>query len=163
MLLSQTWVLISLQKMSWHSDTMLNADLPFPSGTKALSTLFMSNFFSWNDFPSKNPLHSLYAEICMDLPIFWKLQTSGSDSKESTYSSGDLGLIPGLGRCPGEGNGNPLRYFCQENPEVPGGLQSMGLQRVRHNWGTKNSIAPTVYSIILDPAVITVRLGIRQN
>ena len=29
---------------------------------------------------------------------------------------GDLGLIPGLGRCPGEGNGNPLQYYCLENP-----------------------------------------------
>ena len=39
-----------------------------------------------------------------------------------------VGLIPGLGTSPGEGNGNPLRYFCLENPWTkPGGLQSMGL------------------------------------
>ena len=51
----------------------------------------------------------------------------GSDGKESTCNVGDLGLIPGLGRCPGEGNGNPLQYSCLENPwtEEPGGLQSM--------------------------------------
>ena len=30
--------------------------------------------------------------------------------------AGDVGLIPGLGRCPGEGNGNPLQYSCLENP-----------------------------------------------
>ena len=30
--------------------------------------------------------------------------------------TGDVGLIPGLGRCPGEGNGNPLQYSCLENP-----------------------------------------------
>ena len=34
----------------------------------------------------------------------------GSDCKESTCNAGDLGLIPGLGRCPGEENGNPLQY-----------------------------------------------------
>ena len=39
----------------------------------------------------------------------------GSDSKASAYSVGDLGSIPGLGRSPGEGNGNPLRYSCLEN------------------------------------------------
>ena len=33
-----------------------------------------------------------------------------------TRSAGDLGLIPGLGRAPGEGNGNPLQYSCLENP-----------------------------------------------
>ena len=40
----------------------------------------------------------------------------GLDSKESACNVGDLGSIPGLGRSPGEGNGNPLQYSCQENP-----------------------------------------------
>ena len=40
----------------------------------------------------------------------------GSDSKESACSAGNLGLIPGSGRSPGEGNGNPLQYSCLENP-----------------------------------------------
>ena len=46
--------------------------------------------------------------------------------------------IPGLGRSLGEGNSNPLQYSCLENPMTakPGELQFMGLQRVRHNWGT---------------------------
>ena len=39
----------------------------------------------------------------------------GSDSKESACNVGDLGLIPGLGRSPGEGNDNPLQYSCLEN------------------------------------------------
>ena len=37
-------------------------------------------------------------------------------SKESTCSAGDLASIPGSGRSPGEGNGNPLQYSCLENP-----------------------------------------------
>ena len=40
----------------------------------------------------------------------------GSDGKESACNAGDLGWMPGLGRSPGEGNGNPLQYSCQENP-----------------------------------------------
>ena len=39
-----------------------------------------------------------------------------SDSKEFTCNAGDLGSVPGLGRAPGEGNGNPLQYSCLENP-----------------------------------------------
>ena len=39
-----------------------------------------------------------------------------SDSKESACSVGDLGLIPGLGRCPGGRHDNPLQYSCLENP-----------------------------------------------
>ena len=40
----------------------------------------------------------------------------GSDGKASAYDAGDLGSIPGSGRFPGEGNGNPLQYSCLENP-----------------------------------------------
>ena len=48
-----------------------------------------------------------------------------SVGKESACNAGDPGLIPGLGRSPGEGKGYPLQYSGLEN--------SMGLQRVRHN------------------------------
>ena len=44
----------------------------------------------------------------------------GSDVKESACSAGDLGLIPGLGRFPGEGNGNPPKCFCLENSKDKG-------------------------------------------
>ena len=47
--------------------------------------------------------------ICVGLPLC----LSG---KESTCNSGDAGLIPGSGRSPGEGNGNPLQYSCLKNP-----------------------------------------------
>ena len=40
----------------------------------------------------------------------------GSDGKASACNAGDPGLIPGSGRSPGEGNGNPLQYSCLENP-----------------------------------------------
>ena len=40
----------------------------------------------------------------------------GSDGKESVCNAGDPSSIPGLGRSPGEGNGNPFQYSCLENP-----------------------------------------------
>ena len=51
----------------------------------------------------------------------------GSAGKESARNAGDLGLIPGLGRSPGEGKGNPLQYSCLENSMdyiVPGVTKS---------------------------------------
>ena len=59
--------------------------------------------------------------------------------KNPAASAGDAGSIPGLGRSPGEGNGNPLQCSYLENPmdRGAGGLQSIGSQRVGHNWATK--------------------------
>ena len=48
--------------------------------------------------------------------VLGQLFPSGSDGKVSVYNAGDLGSIPGSGRSPGEGNGNPLQYYCLENP-----------------------------------------------
>ena len=49
-------------------------------------------------------------------------------------AAGDMGSVSESGRHPGGGNGNPLQYSCLGNPwtEKPGGLQSMGLQRIGH-------------------------------
>ena len=55
--------------------------------------------------------------------IFYKIIIS-SVGKESACNAGDLGLIPGLGRCPGEGNGNPFQYSCLENPMDRGTWQA---------------------------------------
>ena len=43
-----------------------------------------------------------------------------TEIKVSASNAGDPGLIPGLGRSPGEGSGNPLQYSCLENPMVGG-------------------------------------------
>ena len=48
-------------------------------------------------------------ETSLDFP-------GGSDGKASVYNVGDPSSIPGSGRSPGEGNGNPLQYYCLENP-----------------------------------------------
>ena len=55
----------------------------------------------------------------------------------------DAGLTPGWGRCPGGGRGNPLQDSCLANSmdREPGGLQSVGLQRVGHDSDAVSTIA----------------------
>ena len=68
---------------------------------------------------------SLYPSYLVDF-------TGGLNSKESACNVGDLGSSPGLGRYPGERNGNPPHWKIPWM-EVPGRLQSMGSLRVRHD------------------------------
>ena len=49
----------------------------------------------------------------------------GSEDKASACNAGDPSSIPGLGRSPGEGNGNPLQYSCLENPMDRGAWQAI--------------------------------------
>ena len=85
--------------------------------------------------------------------LAWRIQSMGSQrvghfhfqraslvvqrlkKKVSACNVGDLGSIPGSGRSPGEGNGNPLRYSCLENPMDGGALWAIvhRLQRVGHD------------------------------
>ena len=58
----------------------------------------------------------------------------GSVVKHLPANTGSVSSIPGLGRSPGEGNSNPLQYSCLEN-------QSMGSQRVGHDWVTSLSLS----------------------
>ena len=62
-----------------------------------------------------------------------------SVSKESACNAGDPGSIPGLGRSPGEGNGNPLQHSCLENPMDRGAWQATvhGVARVGHDLTTE--------------------------
>ena len=68
-----------------------------------------------------------------------------SDGKESVCNAGDLGSIPGSGRSPGEGNGNPSSILAWRIPwtEEPDRLQFMGSQRVGHD--------RTTYTYFLTP------------
>ena len=59
--------------------------------------------------------------------------TGGSEVKASACNVGDLGSIPGSGRCPGEGNGNPLQYSCLESP-MDGGSWWAAVQGVSKSW-----------------------------
>ena len=57
----------------------------------------------------------------------------GSEVKVSACNAGDLGSIPGLGKSPGEGNGNPLQYSCLENP-TDGGAWWATVHGVAKSW-----------------------------
>ena len=63
----------------------------------------------WEEWECEAEPGNLYRQVRLGFP-------SGSDSKASVYNAGDLGSIPGWGRSAGEGNGNPLQYYCLENP-----------------------------------------------
>ena len=84
---------------------------------------------------------STHAYSCSQRPTFDTEVTlskgfpGGSGVKNPPASVGDAGLIPGLDRSLGEGNGYPLQYSCRGIPwtEEPGGLQSMVSQRVGHD------------------------------
>ena len=68
-----------------------------------------------------------------------------SAGKESTCNVGDLGLIPGLGRTPGGGRGNPRQYPCLENPHGQRSLASCSPwgRRVRQDLATKHALDST--------------------
>ena len=67
--------------------------------------------------------HSRFT-VVDSLPLVPPRTTGGSEVKASACNAGDWGLIPGSGRSPGEGNGNPIQYSCQDFPwtEEPGSL-----------------------------------------
>ena len=77
----------------------------------------------------------------------------GSEVKVSACKAGDPGSIPGSGRSPGDGNGNPLQYSSWRIPwtEEPGGLQSMGSQRVVYDGVTNTftGLSPSPISLML--------------
>jgi len=62
-----------------------------------------------------------------------------SGKKNPSANAGDTGSVPGSGRSPGEGHGNPLQYSCLGNPMHRGAWQATvyGVTRVRHNLATK--------------------------
>ena len=71
----------------------------------------------------------------------------GSNGKTSAYNAGDPGSIPGQGRSPGEGNGNPLQYYCLENPMNREAWQST-VHGVAKSW-TRLSDFTSLYRIVV--------------
>ena len=88
------------------------------------AALFVRFFFTFCNLPwdlptSKNFLKISYTLRFMDFDkclLSCGTSPGGSEVKASACNAGDLGSIPGSGRSPGEGNGNPLQYSCLENP-----------------------------------------------
>jgi len=74
--------------------------------------------------------------VAQSCPTLIYRLSSGSDGKESTFNVGDLGLIPGSGRSPGERNATHSSILAWRIPwtEKPGGLQFIVSQRVGHDY-----------------------------
>ena len=70
----------------------------------------------------------------------------GSEGKASIYDAGDLGSIPGLGRSPGEGNGNPLQDYCLEDPMDRGAWWATAHGVAKSRTRLSNSAVGTRYS-----------------
>ena len=70
--------------------------------------------------------------ICTFIHLYWASLVA-QIAKNHSCNAGDLGVSPGSRRSPGEGNGYPLQYSCPWT-ELPGELQSMRSQWVRHDW-----------------------------
>ena len=70
----------------------------------------------------------------------------GSEGKDPTYNVGYLGFSPGSGRSPGEGNGNPLQYFCLENPMDGGAWRAIshGVAKSQTQLSTHSSVGTVV-------------------
>ena len=83
-------------------------------------------------------------DLALLLLLFIEVQLIGfpdsSIGKESACSAGDLGSIPGQGRSPGEGNGNPLQYPCLENPMDRGAWWAACSPRGRKELGTTEQL-----------------------
>ena len=78
------------------------------SAQKLVSFSYRIEYSAISSFSGNMLLFSVYVVPSLDFP-------GGSDSKEPVYNAGDLGSVPGSGRSPGEGNGDPLQYSCLEN------------------------------------------------
>ena len=83
------------------------------NSSKFANLLFTVTFWSTTTANNENGLYLVYLPSQKDSP-------GGSNSKASAYNAGDPVSIPGWGRCPVEGNGNPLQYSCLENPRDGG-------------------------------------------
>ena len=97
--------------------------LPGSGGGWNLQESIMKELYEETEMFLFHDPHDIYTGVCFP---------GGSDSKESACNAGDPGLMPGLERSPGEGNGNPLQYPCLENS------MDRGTWRAYSPWGTKS-------------------------
>ena len=115
----------------------------YRSVLRVLNTIIYSSRYqlSWSEFIF---FSLLLCKVVLGFP-------GGSNGEESACNAWDSGSIPGSGRSPGEGNGNPLQYSESSIPwtKEPGGLHFMGLQRVEHDWATNTPEAPSPFPLFV--------------
>ena len=110
-----------------HNFTLYSFHIWYYTRFNAILKKFLHNIICQLYIHKSGNWDSLVAHRVKRLPAMWEAP----------------GSIPGSGRSPGEGNGNPLQYSCLENPTDRGAwpaIQSMGSQRVGHDWATSLSL-----------------------
>ena len=134
------WSLLSLAL----SSTSPPLSTLFLKNTNMVSASVTWNYRGWCLWCPCSPYGNSGSQLSLSAPApVYFTSTSGfphsSVSKESACKTKDLGSIPVLGRCPGEGNGNPLQYSCLENHMGRGAWLATvhGVSRVRHDLATK--------------------------
>ena len=90
---------------------------PWTAAHKAPPSMGFSRQEYWSGLPLPSPTEPLddLIYICGYFKTY-VVFPGGSEGKASDCNAGDLGLIPGSEGSPGKGSGNPLQYFCLENP-----------------------------------------------
>ena len=121
---------------SWNRREAVSFRVPPPQGAGYCAEALISPTWGFLDAIPNVQAHLVIAVIRVYLGGF----PGGSDGKESACNAVDTSSIPGSGRSPGKGNGNPLQYSWRIPwIEEPGGPQTMRLQRVGHNQVTKHT------------------------
>ena len=118
-----------------NQDSPCNKDDPPKPQFQAVRVHTCGLFFPAPKSVTRRVSFNLIWQRSWGAPLF----PGGSDGRASLYNAGDLGSIPGSGRFPEEGNGNPLQYSCLENPMDGRAwcrLLRMRSQRVGHDWAT---------------------------
>ena len=112
---------------------LLQGILPTSSNSSYRSLIYISSTKKHTS-PLYNLPSCFHSILCLSLKSAFSIFIS-SVSKESACNAGDPGFIPGSGRSPGEGNGNPLQCYCPKNPMDRGAWQATvhGVTRLGHN------------------------------
>ena len=130
LLCNQSWELFS----SCKTGTLVPLSSSFYFSSHQLLAAFIVCSVSMNVTTLIPHKASMVTHLVKNLPAM----------QETVCNAGDLGSIPGLGRSPGEGNGNPLQYSCLGNPLDRGACWAAvhGVTRVRHDLATKPQQPP---------------------
>ena len=121
---------------TWLSDFHFTKLTCFATYCKRVVFLTFVSLFLWRKYLSL--VHLLYEQLSGTNYLVPNMLQSFIKYYKHAWNAGYPASIPGSGRSPGEGNGNPLHTLAWRIPwrEEPGRLQSMALQRVRHDWAT---------------------------